>query len=45
MSDRPEPSGPHVYQIKVRLLRISPMVWQRILISDHETLGELHRAV
>jgi hypothetical protein len=45
MPDRSEPSGPHVYQIKVRLLRIIPMVWRRFLISDQETLGELHRAV
>lgn len=45
MPARSETHGPHLYQIKVRLLRISPMVWRRFLISDQETLGELHRAV
>jgi len=45
MPNRPEPSSPHVYQIKARLLRISPMVWRRFLISDQETLGGLHRAI
>lgn len=45
MPDCSELSGPHVYQIKVRLLRISPMVWRRFLIPEQETLGELHRAV
>ena len=42
MEDR---TSQHVYQIKVRLLRISPMVWRRFLISSQATLGELHRVI
>ncbi|PQJ34748.1 hypothetical protein BSZ35_09200 [Salinibacter sp. 10B] len=45
MPDRSEPSAPHVYQIKARFLRISPMVWRRFLLPDQETLGKLHRAI
>lgn len=33
---------PQIYQIKVRLLGISPMVWRRILVPASTTLRELH---
>ncbi len=34
-----------VFQIKIRLLRISPMVWRRVLVSASLTLHELHGVI
>ena len=31
-----------IYQLKVRLLGISPMIWRRVLVSASTTLRELH---
>ncbi|WP_386630118.1 plasmid pRiA4b ORF-3 family protein [Sulfitobacter geojensis] len=33
---------PETYQLKVRLLGISPMVWRRVLVPSSTTLRELH---
>ncbi len=33
---------PEIYQLKVRLLGISPMIWRRVLIPASTTLHELH---
>jgi hypothetical protein len=35
-------SGEQIYQLKIRLLEISPMIWRRILISELATLAQLH---
>lgn len=35
-------SSPHVYQLKVTLLEVSPAVWRRLLVSSDVTLEELH---
>jgi hypothetical protein len=31
-----------IYQIKVVLLGISPMIWRRLLIRDDTTIADLH---
>ena len=35
-------SGPEIYQLKIRLLGISPMIWRRVLVPASLTLRELH---
>ena len=35
-------SASQIYQLKVRLLGLSPMIWRRVLVSDSTTLRELH---
>ena len=32
-----------IYQLKVHLRRVSPMVWRRFLVPGNTTLYELHR--
>lgn len=34
--------APETYQLKVRLLGISPMIWRRVLIPSSTTLREMH---
>ena len=36
------PATPEIYQLKVRLLGISPMIWRRVLVPTSTTLRELH---
>ena len=31
-----------IYRLKVRLLRISPMIWRRVQVPSDITLRELH---
>lgn len=35
-------AAPEVYQLKIRLLGISPMIWRRVLVPASTTLRELH---
>lgn len=35
-------SAAEIYQLKVRLLGISPMIWRRVLVPSSVTLRELH---
>ncbi|MEL6601775.1 MAG: plasmid pRiA4b ORF-3 family protein [Cyanobacteria bacterium J06614_10] len=35
-------AGPVVYQLKVHLIGISPMIWRRFLVSGDSTLSDLH---
>ncbi|SMR83527.1 pRiA4b ORF-3-like protein [Aliiroseovarius halocynthiae] len=35
-------AAPEIYQLKVRLLGISPMIWRRVLVPTSTTLRELH---
>ncbi len=35
-------SIPEIYQLKIRLLGISPMIWRRLLVPASATLRELH---
>jgi hypothetical protein len=39
MSDSSEPA---IYQLKVVLLGVSPMIWRRILVSSDSTIEDLH---
>ena len=34
-----------VYQLKVRLLEISPMIWRRLLVPGSTDIAELHRII
>ena len=34
--------APEIYQLKVRLLGISPMIWRRVLVPSSITLRALH---
>jgi len=37
-----DPEGGSILQLKVRLLRLSPMVWRRVLVPEVMSLRELH---
>jgi hypothetical protein len=39
----PEPAT--VYQLRIRLDRISPMVWRRLLVRDTTTIAQLHAII
>jgi hypothetical protein len=39
MSDTPETT---IYQLKVVLLGVSPMIWRRILVRSNSTIANLH---
>ncbi|OSP53602.1 plasmid pRiA4b ORF-3 family protein [Pseudoruegeria sp. SK021] len=36
------PDDAKIFQLKIRLLGISPMIWRRVLVSSFTTLRELH---
>jgi Plasmid pRiA4b ORF-3-like protein len=38
-------SQPVIYQLKIVLLGISPMIWRRILVSSNSTIEDLHYIV
>jgi pRiA4b ORF-3-like protein len=38
----PTPASVAVYQLRIRLDRISPLIWRRLLVSDATTIAELH---
>ncbi len=38
-------SAPETFQLKIRVLGISPMIWRRVLVSTSITLRELHGAL
>ena len=40
-----EASHSHVYQFKIVLRSVSPMIWRRVLIPERESLAELHRVI
>jgi hypothetical protein len=41
----PIPDSPAVYQLRIRLDRISPLIWRRLLVSDATTIAELHAII
>lgn len=41
----PELKQAHVYQLKVWILEISPMVWRRILVRSDSTIADLHYTI
>ncbi len=38
----PDSSLPVIYQLKVLLLGISPMIWRRLLVKSDSTIADLH---
>ena len=38
----PETNPPVVYQLKILLLGISPMIWRRVKVSSDSTIADLH---
>jgi hypothetical protein len=38
-------SSTRIYQLKVFLREISPMIWRRLLVSGDTTLLELHKII
>jgi hypothetical protein len=43
--DRDEPAGLQIYQLKIELLEIQPMIWRRVLVSGSVTLAQLHEVI
>ena len=41
----PTPDSPAVYQLRIRLDRISPLIWRRLLVRDTTTIAELHAII
>jgi hypothetical protein len=41
MSETP-PSGPLIYQLRLVLRGISPLIWRRILVRSDSTIADLH---
>jgi Plasmid pRiA4b ORF-3-like protein len=41
----PEPNPAHVYQLKVWIQGISPMVWRRLLVRSDSTIADLHYTI
>src|SRR5262249_36947037 len=41
----PTPDSSAVYQLRIRLDRISPLIWRRLLVRDATTIGELHAII
>jgi len=41
----PTPDSPIVYQLRIRLDRISPLIWRRLLVTSETTIAELHAII
>src|SRR5215475_5745489 len=41
----PEPPEPNIYQLRVVLLGISPIIWRRLLVRGDSTIADLHAAL
>jgi hypothetical protein len=39
------PDSSAVYQLRIRLDRISPLIWRRLLVTDATTIAELHATI
>jgi Plasmid pRiA4b ORF-3-like protein len=39
------PTTTPIYQLRIRLDRISPMIWRRLLVTDATTIAELHAII
>ena len=42
MSELLEPAAPVVYQLRVVLRRVSPLIWRRLLVRGDSTVADLH---
>lgn len=45
MTEPAVPSSPAVYQLRVVLRHISPLVWRRLLVRADSTIGDLHEVL
>jgi hypothetical protein len=45
LADAASPDGPPVYQLRVWLRGVSPMVWRRLLVRGDATLADLHETL
>ena len=43
--DRDEPAGLQIYQLKIELLEIEPLIWRRVLVRGGVTLAQLHEVI
>ena len=41
----PTPDSPAVYQLRIRLDRISPLIWRRLRLTDATTIADLHATI
>lgn len=41
----PTPDCPAVYQLRIRLDGISPLIWRRLLVTEATTIAELHTII
>ena len=41
----PTPDVCAVYQLRIRLDRISPLIWRRLLVTDAMTIADLHACI
>ena len=39
------PNPTLIYQLRIRLDRISPLIWRRLLVTDATTIAELHAII
>src|SRR5215813_12819401 len=39
------PTTTPIYQLRIRLDRISPLIWRHLLVSDATTIAELHAII
>jgi len=39
------PNSAPLYQLRIRLDRISPLIWRRLLVTDATTIAELHTTI
>ncbi len=45
MSEPPSPLAPTVYQLRVVLRGISPLIWRRLLVRSESSVADLHRTL
>jgi hypothetical protein len=41
----PTPSAPLIYQLKIVLRDVTPMIWRRLLVTDTTTIADLHTII
>ena len=45
MPGSPPPAGPFVYQLRVVLRGVSPLIWRRLAVRSDSTIADLHAAL
>ena len=41
----PDPDSPAVFQLRLRLCAISPLIWRRLLVHATTTIADLHHII